>query len=288
MEYVVMPTSGDAVRGHRVVFVSYAGPDRPWAEWAAAQLEAAGWSAELDVWDWAAGDSIQLRMNQALESADRVLALWSPAYFEPHRFTQDQDILERLRRTLGVDHHNVLSEEENLASLLRALGRHEEAYELSRRTLDRSRKVLGPDHPRTLASTAGIAVDLRVSGRCKEAYELNRDSLAKCHEVFGPGHPLSLVVAHNLAMDLRALSRHQEAHKLDKTTYEARRRVLGSSHPDTLDTARNLVSDLRALGRDHEAQDLAQIIDRLASHGNSSTDAADSVRHLPRVDDGAP
>jgi lipopolysaccharide biosynthesis glycosyltransferase len=90
MEYVVMPTSGDAVRGHRVVFVSYAGPDRPWAEWAAAQLEAAGWSAELDVWDWAAGDSIQLRMNQALESADRVLALWSPAYFEPHRFTQDE------------------------------------------------------------------------------------------------------------------------------------------------------------------------------------------------------
>ena len=72
------------------LFVSYAGPDRPWAEWAAAQLEAAGYTVELDVWDWAAGDNFVLRMSDALARAERVLALWSPAYFERPRFTTDE------------------------------------------------------------------------------------------------------------------------------------------------------------------------------------------------------
>ena len=36
-------------------FVSYAGADQEWAEWVAWQLEQAGYSVELDVWDWPAG-----------------------------------------------------------------------------------------------------------------------------------------------------------------------------------------------------------------------------------------
>jgi len=69
------------------LFVSYAGPDRAWAEWAAAQLEASGYTVELDVWDWAPGDNFVVRVSDALARAERVLSLWSPAYFERHRFT---------------------------------------------------------------------------------------------------------------------------------------------------------------------------------------------------------
>ncbi|MEV6923107.1 FxSxx-COOH system tetratricopeptide repeat protein [Dactylosporangium sp. NPDC051485] len=72
------------------VFVSYAGPDRAWAEWAAWHLRADGYSVELDVWDWAAGDNVVLRMSDALDRARRVLMLWSPAYFERRRFTTDE------------------------------------------------------------------------------------------------------------------------------------------------------------------------------------------------------
>src|SRR5215813_6141669 len=71
------------------VFVSYAGPDRSWAEWAASQLRTAGYSVELDA-DWQAGDNVVLRMNDALERAGRILMLWSPAYFERNRFTTDE------------------------------------------------------------------------------------------------------------------------------------------------------------------------------------------------------
>ncbi|MHB9861650.1 FxSxx-COOH system tetratricopeptide repeat protein [Streptomyces sp. YIM S03343] len=67
-------------------FVSHAGADRAWAEWVAWQLLDAGYQVELDYWDWGAGDNFVLKMNAALERG-RFLALFSPAYFEPERFT---------------------------------------------------------------------------------------------------------------------------------------------------------------------------------------------------------
>ncbi|HYX97764.1 MAG TPA: toll/interleukin-1 receptor domain-containing protein, partial [Geodermatophilus sp.] len=62
-------------------FISHAGRDTAWAEWLAWQLQEAGYSVELDVWDWAPGEDFVARMQQALESADRLLAVCSQAYF---------------------------------------------------------------------------------------------------------------------------------------------------------------------------------------------------------------
>ncbi|MFD3841490.1 TIR domain-containing protein [Streptomyces sp. NPDC058642] len=67
-------------------FISHAGADRAWAEWVGWQLLDAGHQVELDYWDWGAGDNFVLKMNAALERG-RLLALFSPAYFEPERFT---------------------------------------------------------------------------------------------------------------------------------------------------------------------------------------------------------
>ncbi|MFF4277162.1 FxSxx-COOH system tetratricopeptide repeat protein [Streptomyces sp. NPDC001536] len=69
-----------------VWFISHAGADRAWAEWVGWQLLDAGHQVELDYWDWGAGDNFVLKMNAALERG-RFLALFSPAYFEPERFT---------------------------------------------------------------------------------------------------------------------------------------------------------------------------------------------------------
>ncbi|MDQ0605268.1 tetratricopeptide (TPR) repeat protein [Streptomyces canus] len=70
----------------QVWFISHAGADRAWAEWIAWQLMDAGLQVELDYWDWGAGDNFVLKMNAALERG-RLLALFSPAYFELERFT---------------------------------------------------------------------------------------------------------------------------------------------------------------------------------------------------------
>lgn len=59
------------------IFVSYAGPDRPWAEWVASQAESLGLTVEFDAWDWAAGSNFVLNMSDALGRASRVAALYS-------------------------------------------------------------------------------------------------------------------------------------------------------------------------------------------------------------------
>jgi hypothetical protein len=77
--------------GDRVdFFVSHAGADRAWAEWVAWQLIDAGYSVELDVWDWAAGQNFVTAMSDALDRADRVVALFSAAYFERERYTTEE------------------------------------------------------------------------------------------------------------------------------------------------------------------------------------------------------
>ncbi len=62
-------------------FISHAGRDTAWAEWLAWQLQQAGYTVELDVWDWAPGEDFVARMQQALQRADRLLAVCTPAYF---------------------------------------------------------------------------------------------------------------------------------------------------------------------------------------------------------------
>ena len=53
-------------------------------------LADAGYTVELDVWDWAAGGNFVLAMSDALARCDRVLALSSPAYFERPRYTTEE------------------------------------------------------------------------------------------------------------------------------------------------------------------------------------------------------
>ena len=60
-------------------FVSHAGRDGAWAKWVAWQLIDAGYSVELDVWDWSAGRNFVTAMSDALDRADRVVALTDPS-----------------------------------------------------------------------------------------------------------------------------------------------------------------------------------------------------------------
>lgn len=74
--------------GRKDFFVSHAGSDRAWAEWVAYQLAEAGYTVELDVWAWAAGQDFITKISDALDQCDRVLALWSAEYFNPARYTR--------------------------------------------------------------------------------------------------------------------------------------------------------------------------------------------------------
>ncbi|MFD8819898.1 toll/interleukin-1 receptor domain-containing protein [Streptomyces sp. NPDC059627] len=72
------------------VFISYAGPDRVWAEWVAWHLHDAGRRVVLDVWDWSAGDNLVARTDEALGGATAVVALFSRHYFDASRWTRQE------------------------------------------------------------------------------------------------------------------------------------------------------------------------------------------------------
>jgi hypothetical protein len=79
------------VEGERVdFFISHAGADRAWAEWVAWQLRDAKYTVELDVWDWAVGRNFVTAMSDALDRAERVVALFSTAYFDRSRYTVEE------------------------------------------------------------------------------------------------------------------------------------------------------------------------------------------------------
>jgi hypothetical protein len=62
-------------------FISYTAADRAWAEWIAWQLEAAGSTTVLQAWDFQPGDDFVHQMQQAVQQADRTIAVVSSAYF---------------------------------------------------------------------------------------------------------------------------------------------------------------------------------------------------------------
>ncbi|MBC7930021.1 MAG: toll/interleukin-1 receptor domain-containing protein, partial [Rubrivivax sp.] len=70
-------------------FISYNKADLTWAEWIAWELEAAGYAAILQAWDFRPGFNFALRMQQASKEAERVIAVLSPDYLTAE-FTQPE------------------------------------------------------------------------------------------------------------------------------------------------------------------------------------------------------
>jgi TIR domain len=67
-------------------FISYASPDRGWAEWVAWVLEDNGATVKIQVWDFVPGSNFVLEMQRAVKSAGRTIAILSPHYLKS-RFT---------------------------------------------------------------------------------------------------------------------------------------------------------------------------------------------------------
>ena len=65
----------------RDFFISYTAVNKPWAEWIAVTLERAGYTTLLQAWDFGPGSDFVHRMQQAIVSSARTIAVLSPAYF---------------------------------------------------------------------------------------------------------------------------------------------------------------------------------------------------------------
>ncbi len=61
-------------------FIAYHAADRDWADWIAAQLTAAGYSVELQSWDYWANSNLVLEMFAVSAIAEATIALLSPEF----------------------------------------------------------------------------------------------------------------------------------------------------------------------------------------------------------------
>ena len=63
-------------------FISYNGADQEWAEWIGAQLQQAGYTVELQSWDFWSGSSFLLEMYAVSAIAESTIAVLSPDYLD--------------------------------------------------------------------------------------------------------------------------------------------------------------------------------------------------------------
>jgi hypothetical protein len=148
------------------------------------------------------------------------------------------------------------------SSLLRELGRYQEAMTLSEDVRDRMTRLvaLGPEHEETLIVLNGYGADLRVAGRFAEARELDRDLLEKTKAVFGESHRRVFKVANNIAVDAALAGDYMAAHKADLQNLQETRDFFGRD--DDLEVMRTrgaIARDLREGGDYREAARAARL-----------------------------
>ncbi|GAA1747066.1 FxSxx-COOH system tetratricopeptide repeat protein [Nonomuraea bangladeshensis] len=186
--------------------------------------------------------------------------------------------------SLGEEHPDTLTSRGNLATVLRDLGRLEEAEAEARAVWQVQVRVLGEEHPDTLASRNNLALALQRLGRLGEAEAEARAVWQVQARVLGEEHPLTLSSRNNLALVLHGLGRLGEAEAHSRAVWQVQVRVLGEEHPLTLTSRNNLALALQSLGRLEEAEAEARAVwqvrarvlgeehpDTLTSRGNFAT-----------------
>ncbi|UBU18572.1 tetratricopeptide repeat protein [Nonomuraea gerenzanensis] len=166
-----------------------------------------------------------------------------------------QAALTNWRGRLGDEDLQVLALAAEVASVLRDVGRYEDAYTLNQQTLGVLSRVYGKENEVYLRCARSFDSDIRFMGRYQEALDHEMELLPRYESVFGTQDHSSLMIRNNIAVSLRCIGRFEEALRWDEETYEERKRLFGYSHVDALISKFAIARDLRRLGRYEESLD---------------------------------
>ena len=108
------------------------------------------------------------------------------------------EALETRRATLGEEHADTLTSNNNLASLLKAMGDVQPAEVMLRNTLATRRRVLGDAHPDTLTSINNLASLYVLERRADDAIELLTEAVKTACHALGGNDPHTMKFASNL------------------------------------------------------------------------------------------
>ena len=119
----------------------------------------------------------------------------------------------------------------NLASVMRADGRSDEARRYDLQARDGLIDAYGSLHPFTLAARINYAADLAACDELAEAIRMGQAALADCRVSLGTEHPDTLIAASNLAIDLAASGDQAEAERLLAGVLRTYEDTLTAEHP---------------------------------------------------------
>ncbi|KAJ7260182.1 hypothetical protein C8J57DRAFT_1637846 [Mycena rebaudengoi] len=166
-----------------------------------------------------------------------------------------EELLEKAKSTLGVEHLMTLRVMANLADTHRSLGRWTDAAALGVVILEKMTKVLGAEHPDTLTAMGDLGNNYRDLGKLTDAEELEVVVLEKRKKLL-PEHPDTLTAIANLGATYLSLGKLTDAEELEVVVLEKSKKLLGPEHPDTLTAMANLGATYRGLGKLTDAEEL--------------------------------
>lgn len=190
----------------------------------------------------------------ALKSADDFVFGCRADYETSILFIEEALRIERA--TVGEQHERYAVSLNNLATLLRAMGRYEEAEPLFRQALEIDEATIGRQHPEYATRLNNLAGLLRDMGRYEEAEPLLRQALEIDEATIGRQHPDYATHLNNLASLLCNMDRYEEAEPLYRQALEIGETTIGRQHPSYAIHLNNLASLLHDMGRYEEAERL--------------------------------
>ena len=120
----------------------------------------------------------------------------------------------------------------NLASVLRAVGRPDEALSYDQQARATLGVHYGDQHPFTLAANINYATDLALCGELADAIRNGQETLANCRGALGLSHPDTLMATVNLAIDLAAAGSDSRAERLREDALRRYEETLTMEHPE--------------------------------------------------------
>jgi len=181
---------------------------------------------------------------------------WSLGYATPEAQALYERALAIRRDALGPYHPMVAQSLNNLSSLYRELGRHEEAEQFSTQAVAIAEGIFGPDHYRITNCLNNLGAVYAARGRYADAEQCFQRTLTIRRRFFGDNDPTVATTLCGLAELAVAQAKHAEAEPLFQRALIIREEKLGVEHPGVATVLEKFALLMRQTAREAEAKEM--------------------------------
>ena len=187
-----------------------------------------------------------LPSEAALPSARRLASRCAMYLKERGQYSAAEPLFKRAlaisEKALAVDHPDVATNLNDLASLYYLQGRYDEAEPLLKRALAIREKALGGDHPDVATSLNDLAFWYYHQGRYSDAESLHLQALAIREKALPADHPDVATSLNDLGVLFHRQGRFGESAPLLTRALAIREKALGPDHPNVATSLNDLAN----------------------------------------------